>query len=82
MKLWMSRSVVTHQYSFWFREPGVWWADDGTPRIGYELQGTSLAVCEMINIHKLFPALEIPLGEMAEVEVIEMEHGYYIGFIE
>lgn len=82
MKLWMSRSAITHQHAFWSQEPDVGWNERGEPRIGFALMGTPAQICDMINIHKLFPSLEIPPGEMAEVEVVEMEHGYYIGFIE
>lgn len=82
MQLWMSRSVVTQQYNFWREEPDIIWTEKGEPRIGYNDQGTEKEVCEMINVHKLFPALEIPPGEVAEVEVVEMHNGYYIGFIE
>lgn len=79
MRLWMSRSIITHQYAFWLEQPDVIWGTnpDGA-RIGYDSQD----LCQMINVHKLFPNLEIPSGEMVEVEVIELENGYYIGFVE
>lgn len=82
MRLWMSRSAVTHQYAFWSEQPDVTWSDQGEVRIGYGLAGTEKHICEMINVHKLFPALELPPGEMVEVEVIALENGYYIGFVE
>lgn len=82
MNLWMSRSAITHQYTFWYEQPDVTWSDKGEIRIGFAMMNTDKEVCEMINVHKLFPAFEIPPGEMVEVEVVEMGNGYYIGFVE
>lgn len=80
--MWMSRSITTHQYTLWRSRPEVEWSDEGEPRIGFNLMNANKQVCTMINIHVLFPFLEIPPGEMAEIEVVEMECGYYIGLVE
>ncbi len=83
MKLWMSRSAITKQYTFWYEQPDVTWNDVGEPRIGYDIMNTDKQVCGMgSNVHILFPNLEIPPGEMAEVELIELENGYYISIVD
>ncbi len=78
----MSRSAVTYGYAFWRERPDVTWNSVGEPQMWFDPGSADIKLCEMANIHKLFPSLEIPPGELAEVEVIEMEHGYYIGFVE
>ena len=82
MRLWMSRSGITHQYAFWRERPEVTWNSQGEPQMWYDPGTRDIKLCEMINVHKLFPSLEIPVGEIVEVEVIALENGYYIGFVE
>lgn len=77
----MSRSRVTRGFTFWRKQPDISWNSTDEICIGYDMQEGD-KVCEMHSVHRLFPALEIPPGEMVEVEVIEMEHGYYIGLVE
>lgn len=81
MKLWMSRSRVTHGFTFWRRQPDISWSGTDEICIGYDTPDED-KICELHRVHKLFPALEIPSGEMVEVEVVEIENGYYIGIIE
>ncbi len=81
MRLWLSRAVSTHQYTFWYGQPEVTW-DHDEPIIGFEMRNTALMLCNIPNIHVLFPALEIPPGEMVEVEIVALEQGYYIGTVE
>ncbi len=82
MRLWMSRSAITRQYAFWHEQPDVMWSDSGEPLIGYNFIGTEKHLCEMANVHELFPALEIPPGEMVELELVPLEGGYYIGVVD
>ncbi len=81
MQLWMSRAVSTRQYTFWYMQPEVTW-DRDEPIIGYEMRNTASMLCDTPNIHVLFPDLEIPPGEMIEIEIVELKNGYYVGFVE
>ncbi len=82
MVLWMSRGFHFGGYTFWKIRPEVEWNSRDEPQIGYKLMNSGFEICETINIGVLLPDLEIPYGEMAEVEVVELENGYYIGFVE
>lgn len=83
MHLWMSRSTVLPcLYSFWTVRPEVEWPKDDLPRIGIRFTNTEKNFWDVTNIHIMFPKLEIPPGEIAEVEVFEMENGYYISLVE
>jgi len=81
MKLWMSRAVSTQQYTFWYVQPEVTW-DRDEPIIGSELRNSELMLCNIANVSVLFPELEIPCGEMTEIEIVPLERGYYIGIVE
>ncbi len=82
MKLWMSRGFQCGSYTFWKKQPEVEWNSRDEPQIGYKLMHSGFEICEMHNVGKLFPELEIPPGEMVEIEIVVLERGYYIGIVE
>jgi len=81
VKLWMSRAISTKGYTFWRVQPEITW-DRDEPVIGFSQRNGEQMVCNIHNIHVLFPHLSIPPGEMVEVEIIPLERGYYFGGVE
>jgi len=60
----------------------VGWSERGLPRIGYALLNGPEHIHTDISIGELFPRLDLGPGEIACVEIVEMENGYFIGFVD